>query len=178
MNNSEKTMDISADLDELQQTNVAVVCAGAKSILDIGLTLECLETRGVPVVGYQTDEMPAFYTRSSGYKVDYRMDSARQIAQAILAQKVLKTKGGMLIVDPIPQQYSMDPDYINAVIEREVKRADESGITGKALTPHLLAAIERATEGKSLAANIQLVFNNVRLACQIARELCALRGEQ
>lgn len=176
--NSQYTMDISADLDELQQTNVAVVCAGAKSILDIGLTLECLETRGVPVVGYQTDEMPAFYTRSSGYKVDYRMDSARQIAQAILAQKVLKTKGGMLIVDPIPQQYSMDPDYINAVIEREVKRADESGITGKALTPHLLAAIERATEGKSLAANIQLVFNNVRLACQIARELCALRSEQ
>ena len=172
---ADKTMDISADLDELQQTSVAVVCSGAKSILDIGLTLECLETRGVPVIGYKTNEMPAFYTQRSGYKTDYCLDTAKEIAKAIHAQKQLKLDGGMLIVNPIPDEYSMDADYINQNIEQALAEADEKGITGKQITPFLLDKIQRLTEGKSLAANIQLVYNNVRLACGIAQELCKLK---
>lgn len=171
---SDKTMDISADLDELAQTSVAVVCAGAKSILDIGLTLECLETRGVPVIGYKTCEMPAFYTQHSGYKTDYRLDTAKEIAQAIRAKKDLKLSGGMLIVNPIPDEYSMDADYINGNIEQALADADEQGITGKNITPFLLDKIQKLTQGKSLDANIQLVYNNVRLACEIAKELCKL----
>lgn len=173
--NSERTMDISADLDELQQTDVAVVCAGAKSILDIGLTLECLETRGVPVIGYQTDEMPAFYTRQSGFKVDYRLNSAREIAEAIEARKQLKLCGGMLIVNPIPAEYAMDRQYIDKNIDMAIAEADSLGIGGKQLTPFLLEKIQKLTDGESLAANIQLVYNNVRLACDISSELCALR---
>lgn len=172
---ADKTMDISADLDELQQTSVAVVCAGAKSILDIGLTLECLETRGVPVIGYKTQEMPAFYTQKSGFKTDYRMDSAEEIARAFHAKKELKLNGGMLIVNPITDEYSMDYHYINHNIERALEQADEQGVTGKNITPFLLDKIQRLTEGKSLAANIQLVYNNVRLACGIATELCKLK---
>lgn len=171
---SDKTMDISADLDELAQTSVAVVCAGAKSILDIGLTLECLETRGVPVIGYKTCEMPAFYTQHSGYKTDYRLDTAKEIAQAIRAKKDLKLSGGMLIVNPIPDEYSMDADYINQNIEQALADADEQGISGKNITPFLLNKIQKLTQGKSLDANIQLVYNNVRLACEIAKELCKL----
>ncbi len=175
---SEKTMDISADLDELQQTDVAVVCAGAKSILDIGLTLECLETRGVPVIGYKTEDMPAFYTQKSGYKVDYRMDSAREIASAILARKQLQMTGGMLIVNPIPAEYALDKQYIDANIDEAIREADTLGIGGKQLTPFLLDKIQKLTAGQSLESNIQLVFNNVRLACEIAAELCLLRNEQ
>lgn len=171
---ADKTMDISADLDELAQTSVAVVCAGAKSILDIGLTLECLETRGVPVIGYKTDDMPAFYTQKSGFKTDYRLDSAKEIAAAIRAKKELKLNGGMLIVNPIPDEYSLDPDYINGNIERALAEADEQGVSGKNITPFLLDKIQRLTGGQSLDANIQLVFNNVRLACGIAKELCKL----
>ncbi len=174
---SDKTMDISADLDEFQQTSVAVVCAGAKSILDIGLTLECLETRGVPVIGYKTDDMPAFYTQKSGFKVDYRLDTAREIAQAYYAKTQLNLQGGMLIVNPIPDEYSMDYDYISHNIERALSDAADLGISGKQTTPFLLDRIQRLTEGKSLEANIQLVYNNVRLACGIARELSALRKE-
>ena len=174
---SETTMDISADLDELQQTGVAVVCAGAKSILDIGLTLECLETRGVPVVGYQTDEMPAFYTRQSGFRVDYRLDSATEIAKAIYAKKQLGLQGGMLVVNPIPDRYAMDKDYIDKNIEMALAEADNLGIGGKQVTPFLLDKIQRLTGGESLAANIQLVFSNVRLACEIAKQLCALKEE-
>ena len=174
--NSEKTMDISADLDELQQTDVTVVCAGAKSILDIGLTLECLETRGVPVIGYRTDDMPAFYTRKSGFKVDYRMDSAEEIAATILARKELRLNGGMLVVNPVPEEYSMDPDYINGKISEAIAEADKLGIGGKELTPFLLDSIRRSTDGESLEANIQLVYSNVRLACDIASALCALRS--
>lgn len=175
--NSETTMDISADLDELQQTNVAVVCAGAKSILDIGLTLECLETRGVPVIGYQTEDMPAFYTQKSGYKVDYRLDTAHEIAQAYYAAAQLGLQGGMLVVNPIPDEYALDSDYIDENISKALREADELGVHGKQITPFLLDKIQRLTGGKSLAANIQLVYNNVRLACGIARELSALQKE-
>ena len=173
--NSENTMDISADLDELQQTSVMVVCAGAKSILDIGLTLECLETRGVPVIGYNTDEMPAFYTQKSGYKVDYRLNSAREIAEAFHAKKELGLSGGMLVANPIPDAFAMDADYIDDNINRAVEEAEKLGIGGKQLTPFLLDKIQRLTGGRSLAANIHLVYNNVRLACAIAKELCKLR---
>ena len=175
---SENTMDISADLDELQQTDVAVVCAGAKSILDIGLTLECLETRGVPVIGYKTDEMPAFYTQSSGYKTDYRLDSAKEIAEAYYAKQQLGLHGGMLIVNPIPSEYAMDKAYIDENIKKALVEADNLGISGKQITPFLLDKIQRLTHGESLKSNIQLVFNNVRLACEIARELCKLRNKK
>lgn len=175
---AEKTMDISADLDELQQTDVTVVCAGAKSILDIGLTLECLETRGVPVIGYKTDDMPAFYTQKSGYKTDCRMDSAREIAAAILARKELRMQGGTLVVNPIPDEYSMDADYIDANIDAAIEEAERLGISGKRLTPFLLDKIQKLTDGKSLAANIALVYNNVRLACDVAVQLCALRSDK
>lgn len=173
--NSENTMDISADLDELQQTSVAVVCAGAKSILDIGLTMECLETRGVPVIGYRTDDMPAFYTQKSGFKVDYRLDSAQEIARAYHAKQQLGLNGGMLVVNPIPDEYSMDKEFIDSNINQAIQQADQLGIGGKQLTPFLLDKIQKLTDGQSLASNIQLVFNNVRLACEIAKELCAIR---
>lgn len=173
--NSEHTMDISADLDELQQTSVAVICAGAKSILDIGLTLECLETRGVPVIGYRTDDMPAFYTQKSGFKVDYRLDTAEEIARAYHAKQQLGLNGGMLVVNPIPDEYSMDKDFIDGNINEAIREADQLGIGGKQLTPFLLDKIQRLTDGQSLKSNIQLVFNNVCLACEIAKNLCAMR---
>ena len=172
---SETTMDISADLDELQNTSVTVVCAGAKSILDIGLTLECLETRGVPVIGYRTENMPAFYTQKSGYKVDYRLDSGKEIAEAYYAKQQLGLGGGMLVVNPIPDEYALDKDYIDDNINRALAEADELGVSGKNITPFLLDKIQKLTSGRSLDANIQLVFNNVRLACEIAKELCELR---
>lgn len=171
---AETTMDISADLDELQQTGVLVVCAGVKSILDIGLTLECLETRGVAVVGYKTDEMPAFYTDRSGFGVDYRLDSAKEIALAFDAKCKLGLNGGMLVANPIPPQYAMDGDYIARNIETALKEADKLGIHGKATTPYLLDKIQKLTGGRSLEANIQLVYNNAHLAAAIAKELCRL----
>ncbi len=170
--NSEKTMDISADLDELQQTSVMVVCAGAKSILDIGLTLECLETRGVPVVGYRTNDMPAFYTQKSGFRVDYRLDTPAEIARAFAVKKAIGMQGGMLVVNPIPDAYAMDSDYIAENINRAVAEAESLGIHGKETTPYLLDKIQKLTGGRSLAANIQLVYNNARLASEIAKELC------
>ena len=169
---SEKTMDISADLDELQQTGVMVVCAGAKSILDIGLTLECLETRGVPVVGYRTNDMPAFYTQKSGFRVDYRLDTPADIARAFAVKKAIGMQGGMLVVNPIPDAYAMDSDYIAENINRAVAEAESLGIHGKETTPYLLDKIQKLTGGRSLAANIQLVYNNARLASEIAKELC------
>lgn len=171
---AETTMDISADLDELQQTDVLVVCAGIKSILDIGLTLECLETRGVAVVGYRTDEMPAFYTDKSGFGVDYRLDTPLEIARAFDAKRKLGLCGGMLVANPIPKQYSMDGDYIERNIESALKEAERSGIHGKATTPYLLDKIQKLTGGKSLSSNIQLVYNNAHLAAAIAKELCRL----
>ena len=170
---AERTMDISADLEERAQTPVLVVCAGAKSILDLGLTLEYLETHGVPVIGYGTDELPAFYTRRSGFSVDYRMDTPEEIAAAFRTSLDLGLRGGMLVTDPIPEEWSMDADVIDRAIAEAVSEAEAQGIHGKAITPFLLARIKDLTGGDSLAANIQLVFNNARLAAQIAAALSA-----
>ncbi len=168
---AETTMDISADLEELAETPVAVVCAGAKSILDLGLTLEYLETKGVPVLGYRTKELPAFYTPHSGFSVDYRADSPEEIAAFIRAQRELSYPGGMLITNPIPEAYAMPADVINAAIEQALREAKEQGVKGKAATPFLLARVCELTGGDSLASNIQLVLNNVRLASRIAAAL-------
>ena len=168
-------MDISADLEELAKTDVLVVCAGAKSILDLGLTLEYLETRGVPVVGYQTEELPAFYTRSSGFKTDCRMDSPKEIAEAFNAKLEMGLRGGMVAANPIPEQYAMDSAYIASSIEAALEKMKKLGIKGKKTTPFLLDEIQKITGGASLSANIQLVYNNARLGAQIACELSKLR---
>jgi len=165
---AEHSFDISADLQELAQTPVAVVCAGAKSILDLRLTLEYLETQGVPVVGYQTDALPAFFTRESGFKVDYRLDSAQAIAAAIRAQWAMGLPGGMVIANPIPAQYAMNRETIDRFIAQALHEAAQQGISGKASTPFLLARVNELTGGDSLAANIALVLNNARLAAAIA----------
>ncbi len=170
---AETTMDISADLEELAQTPVMVICAGAKSILDLGLTLEYLETKGVPVIGYGTDELPAFYTRRSGFKVDYRLDTPQELADAYIAQRGMELKGGMLVTNPIPEQYSMDADVINKAIDEAVEEARAQGIHGKETTPFLLAKIKDLTGGDSLDSNIQLVYNNARLAAKTAAAICA-----
>ena len=169
---AETTMDISADLEELAQTPVMVVCAGAKSILDLGLTLEYLETKGVPVIG--TEELPAFYTRKSGFGVDYRLDSPEELAAAFHAQREMGLKTGMLVTNPIPEEYSMDADVINKAIDEAVAEAKAQGIHGKATTPFLLAKIKDITGGSSLDANIQLVYNNAKLATATACELAKL----
>ena len=168
---AETTMDISADLEELARTPVLVVCAGAKAILDLGLTLEYLETKGVPVIGYGTEELPAFYTRTSGFKVDYRLDTPEEIAAAFNAQQAIGLGGGMLVTNPIPEAYSMDPGRINAAIDQAVADAKALGIHGKETTPYLLARVKDLTGGDSLDANIQLVLNNARLAARTARAL-------
>ena len=168
---AETTMDISADLEELAQTPVLVVCAGAKSILDLGLTLEYLETKGVPVIGYQTEELPAFYTRTSGFGVDYRLDTPGEVAAAFAAKLDMGLKGGMLVTNPIPEQYSMDPAVINKAIDEAVAEANAKGIKGKQTTPFLLAKIKDITGGDSLASNIRLVYNNAALAAQVAAKL-------
>lgn len=172
---AETTMDISADLEELAMTPVSVVCAGAKAILDLGLTLEYLETKGVPVLGYQTEELPAFYTRKSGFKVDYKVDTPAEIAAIIGAKHNVGLQGGVLITNPIPQQYSMPEDVINKAIDQAIKEQNEQGIHGKESTPFLLARVAELTGGDSLESNIQLVFNNVRLGCEISKELCKLQ---
>ena len=168
------TMDISADLEELASTPVMVVCAGAKSILDLGLTLEYLETHGVPVIGYGTKELPAFYTRKSGFEVDYRMDSPEEIAAAFHVSRELGLKGGMLVTNPIPEEFAMDHDVINKAIDEAIAQANAQGIHGKATTPFLLAKVKELTGGDSLDSNIQLVFNNARLAAKTAAALCAM----
>ena len=167
---AEVTMDISADLEELGNTPVMVVCAGAKSILDLGLTLEYLETKGVPVIGYGTDELPAFYTRHSGFGVDYRADSPEELAAMFKAQRGLGLKGGMLVTNPIPEEYSMDKAVIDAAIDQAIKEASEKGIKGKETTPFLLAKVVDLTGGDSLDSNIALVLNNARLAAKTAAE--------
>jgi len=169
---AETTMDISADLQELAQTPVMVVCAGAKSILDLGLTLEYLETHGVPVIGYGTEELPAFYTRKSGFGVDYRVDSEKELAAMFRAQRELEYKGGMLVTNPIPEEYAMDKAVIDAAIEQALKESVEQGIKGKETTPFLLARVSELTGGDSLDSNIQLVFNNAKVAALTAVELC------
>ena len=165
---AETTMDISADLEELARTPVMVVCAGAKSILDLGLTLEYLETHGVPVIGYGTEELPAFYTRTSGFPVDYRVDTPEELAAAFRAQNDMALGGGMLVTNPIPEAYSMDPAVINGAIDQAVTECREKGIHGKGITPFLLARVAELTGGDSLASNIQLVYNNARVAAQTA----------
>ena len=165
---AETTMDISADLEELAKTQVMVICAGAKSILDLGLTLEYLETKGVTVIGYRTDELPAFYTRRSGLKVDYRMDTPQEIADAFRVKMEAGLEGGMLVTNPVPVEYSMDPEVIDAAISQALSEAAEKGIRGKEITPFLLARIKDITGGDSLSSNIQLVLNNARLAAAVA----------
>ena len=169
---AETTMDISADLEELGQTPVMVVCAGAKSILDIGLTLEYLETRGVPVIGFGTDELPAFYTRESGFKVDYRIDTPEELAAAFAAQREMGLPNGMLVANPIPEEFSMDKEVIDKAIAQAVAESVEKGIKGKETTPFLLAKVKELTGGDSLDSNIQLVFNNARVAARTAVALC------
>ncbi|MDY0922296.1 pseudouridine-5'-phosphate glycosidase [Leclercia sp. CFBP8987] len=166
---AEHTFDISADLQELAKTNVAVVCAGAKSILDLGLTTEYLETNGVPLIGYQTQSLPAFFCRSSPFEVSIRLDSAEAIARAMAVKWQTGLNGGLVIANPIPEQFAMAEETINAAIDQAVREAEEQGVTGKASTPFLLARVAELTGGDSLKSNIQLVFNNARLACDIAK---------
>ncbi len=172
---AETTMDISADLEELAHTPVMVVCAGAKSILDLGLTLEYLETHGVPVIGYGTEELPAFYTRKSGFSVDYRIDTPEELAAAFKAQNDMGLGGGMLVTNPIPEEYSMDPVVINKAIDEAINECKAKGIHGKATTPFLLARVAEITGGDSLASNIQLVFNNAKVAALTAKAYCDMQ---
>lgn len=166
---AEHTFDISADLQELAKTNVAVVCAGAKSILDLGLTTEYLETNGVPLIGYQTQSLPAFFCRTSPFEVSIRLDSAEAIARAMAVKWQTGLNGGLVVANPIPEQFAMAEETINAAIDQAVREAEEQGVTGKASTPFLLARVAELTGGDSLKSNIQLVFNNARLACDIAK---------
>ena len=171
---AQQTFDISADLEELAQTPIMVICAGAKSILDLGLTLEYLETKGVPVIGYQTEELPAFYTRHSGFDADYRIDTPQELAEAFKAKLDCGLKGGMLVTNPIPEEYSMPKEVIDCAIEHAIQDMEAAGIHGKQCTPFLLAKVKDLTGGDSLAANIQLVLNNARLAAQTACAFCEL----
>ena len=168
------SMDISADLEELARTNVSVVCAGAKSILDLGLTLEYLETKGVPVIGYQTNRLPAFYCRSSEFPVDYRLNTPKEIADVIKVKRFCGLSGGMLIANPIPAEYAMSEEIMQHCIEAALLKADKQSIKGKDVTPFLLEHIKILTKGKSLDANIQLVLNNASLGAEIAVALCQL----
>ncbi len=165
---AQETFDISRDLEELSNVDVCVVCAGAKSILDLGLTMEYLETKGVEVIGYQTDELPAFYTRKSGHQVTYRLDSAEEIADLLKTKWGLGISGGVVVANPIPEAYSQDPHEINQAIDIAIESAKKQGITGKKTTPFLLDFIKTHTKGESLKANLELVYNNARLAAEIA----------
>lgn len=171
---AEESFDISADLEELSQTDVAVVCAGAKAILDLGLTLEYLETKGVPVIGFDTDELPAFYTRKSGFGVDYNIDSPLEIAKVLKSKWDLKLRGGVVVANPIPEEYQMDYDTITSAINEAIGDSKKEGIKGKESTPFLLAKVKEITGGESLESNIELVYNNARLAAEIAVELSKL----
>ena len=165
---AEKTFDISADLEELSKTNVCVVCAGAKSILDIGLTLEYLETKGVPVIGYKTSELPAFYSSISGFNVDYRIETASDIAEILKTKWNLSIKGGVLVTNPIPKTFELESVMMNEAINTAIIEADKEKIVGKEITPYLLAKVNEITQGKSLNANIKLIQNNAALAAKIA----------
>ena len=173
---AQETFDISADLEELAKTNVTVVCAGAKAILDLPLTLEVLETDGVPVLGFQTEELPAFYTRHSGLKVDYKINDEKEAAEIIKMKRELGLQGGILITNPIPEEYAMDKEVIDEAIDKALKEMDEKGIKGKECTPFLLAKIVELTGGDSLDSNIELVCNNARVGATIAKELSELNN--
>jgi len=168
---AEKTFDISADLQELARTPVVVVCSGAKAILDLPLTLEYLETMGVPIIGFRTDEFPAFYCRESGLKVDYVVNDEKEATRIIRAMQNLELGGGMIIANPVPEEYALSMEYMNEMIEEAVRVAEKEGIKGKKLSPYLLNKIKELTGGKSLKANIELVKNNARVAAKIAKEL-------
>ncbi len=172
---AEKTFDISADLQELSNTSVAVVCAGAKSILDLKLTLEYLETFGVPVLGYKTDFFPAFYCKSSGLKVDYNLTTPKQFAELLFAKWDLSLKGGAVVCNPIPDEFSLNYDEMETVIQKALAEAEQNGIKGKDTTPFLLAKIKEITKGVSLESNLELAYNNARLASDIAVELSSLK---
>lgn len=165
----EETMDVSADLEELAQTPVTVICAGAKSILDLPRTLEYLETKGVPVLGYQTDVLPAFYTSKSPYKLNSRVESVEEIAQMDKVSHELGLSAGSLVVNPIPTEHELDAAYIDEIIAQAVVEAEKAGITGKDMTPFLLGKIVELTGGESLKANIQLVYNNAKVGARIAK---------
>lgn len=168
---AERSFDISADLQELAKTNVAVVCAGIKSVLDLGLTLEYLETNGVPVIGYQTEELPAFYSQKSGFEVDYRLDTPKEIATFIKTKWQMDLTGGIVVTNPIPKKYELDHYLMTKTINSAILEAEKNKIKGKESTPFLLAKVKELTEGKSLDANIQLVYNNAKLAAEIAANM-------
>lgn len=174
--NAQQTFDVSADLTELARTNVAVISAGMKSILDLPLTLEYLETMGVPVIGYRTNELPAFYSRESGLNVNYKLDTAFEIANTIYAKFKLGLNGGLLIANPIPEKYSINRDKMDTAIEKALHKAGKKEIKGKDITPFLLSQIVKLTKGKSLDANVQLVLNNAKLASEISVELCRINA--
>ena len=168
---AQKSFDISADLQELAKTSVAVVCAGVKSILDLGLTLEYLETHGVPVLGYKTKELPAFYTQKSGFEVDYQLNTANEIANFLKVKWEMNLKGGVVIANPIPTEFQLDYNSINEIIHSAILESEDNGIKGKEITPFLLDKVKELSYGKSLEANVQLVYNNAKLAAQIATHL-------
>ncbi|MFV0430975.1 MAG: pseudouridine-5'-phosphate glycosidase [Alphaproteobacteria bacterium] len=168
---AQETFDISADLQELAHTNVAVICAGAKSILDLGLTKEYLETQGVPIIGYKTKNLPAFYTRESGFELDYRLDTPAEIAEALKAKWAMGLDGGVVIANPIPQEYAMDKNKIDTAITQALSEMETQGVKGKEATPFMLGRVAELTGGSSLNSNIELVFNNARLATQIALKM-------
>lgn len=167
---AEVTMDISTDLDELGRTNVCVVCAGAKAILDLEKTLEYLETKGVLVLGYQTNKLPAFYTKTSPYDVNYRVDDPKEIAEVLKNKWDMEIDGGVLVTNPVPDEFSLDEDIMNQAISDALIEMDKLGITGKKVTPFLLSKIKDITKGESLKSNIKLVLNNCKLASLIACE--------
>ena len=171
-----ETFDISADLDELGKTNVTVICAGPKAILDLHLTAEYLETKGVPVIGYNSDFMPAFFTPTSDIKVDFNAKSPLEIAKVVKEKRDYKLDGGVLVCDPVPAEFAMDPAYINKEIDKALEQMEKDGVKGKEETPYLLAAIVKLTEGKSLETNIQLILNNAKLGAEIAKEYSKIRG--
>ena len=172
---AQQTFDISADLQELAQTNVTVVCAGAKAILDLPLTLEYLETLGVPVLGYKSENLAAFYSKDSGLKLDYKMEDEKEIAKAIYYKRQMKLDGGILISNPIPDEYSIDNEYINKFIDKAIEDANKLNIKGKDTTPFLLKAIADATSNESLNANIALIYNNAKIGANIAKEYSKLK---
>lgn len=171
-----ETFDISADLDELGKTNVTVICAGPKAILDLHLTAEYLETKGVPIIGYNSDFMPAFFTPTSDIKVDFNAKSPLEIAKVVKEKRDYKLDGGVLVCDPVPAEFAMDPAYINKEIDKALEQMEKDGVKGKEETPYLLAAIVKLTEGKSLETNIQLILNNAKLGADIAKEYSKIRG--